>query len=138
MSNTAKDLSQEPPRSPRTCLGGYVLAARMIDKGRADLSGSVGEYHFNCMLDSVLFKFKGVTGKEVHTLLALGATDEEVIEWINNNGTPRTAEEISTWSDSLLKEKDMFFDLLEADDRALLSKPTTSSLNIPRKAKPIQ
>lgn len=30
----AKDLTREPPRSPRLRLGGYALMARMIDKGR--------------------------------------------------------------------------------------------------------
>ena len=40
----AKDLTKEAPRSPRTRLGDYALMARMIDKGRAALNGSVGEY----------------------------------------------------------------------------------------------
>ena len=43
--NTAKALTEEPPRSPRDRLGGYALMARMIDKGRADIQGTVGEYH---------------------------------------------------------------------------------------------
>jgi Domain of unknown function (DUF5069) len=43
MSNNAKNLTQEPPRSPRIRLGGYLLAARMIDKGRAQLNGTLGE-----------------------------------------------------------------------------------------------
>ena len=53
--NTAKALTKEPPRSPRYRLGDYALMARMIDKGRADLQGSVGEYHFACPLDQMLF-----------------------------------------------------------------------------------
>jgi hypothetical protein len=41
--NTAKDLTKEPPRSPRVHVGGYALLARMADKGRATLNGKAGE-----------------------------------------------------------------------------------------------
>jgi hypothetical protein len=66
--NTAKNLSKEPPRSPRNRLGDYALMARMIDKGRAHLQGTVGEYHYACPLD-LLFEFKGVEAEEVGKLL---------------------------------------------------------------------
>ena len=74
--STAKDLTQEPPRSPRLRLGGYDILARMIDKGRADLEGKVGEYHYACPLDQMLFSFKEVQADEVKKLLASGAADE--------------------------------------------------------------
>ena len=45
---SAPYLTQRPPRSPRTRLGGYVLLPRMLDKGRATLAGMNGEYHYNC------------------------------------------------------------------------------------------
>jgi Domain of unknown function (DUF5069) len=96
--NTAKSLTQEPPRSPRQRLSDYALMARMIDKGRADLQGSVGEYHYACPLDQMLFEFKGVKADEVRNLLASGATDEQVLAWFNSHGTARTSEEISDWS----------------------------------------
>jgi hypothetical protein len=101
MSTTAKNLTKEAPRSPRNRLGGYVIMARMIDKGRADLAGNIGEYHFACPLDQMLFEFKGVKDEEVKKLLASGATDEQVVNWFNSHGTPKTAEEIKTWSDGL-------------------------------------
>ncbi len=50
---TAKDLTKEAPRSPRIRIGDYALMARMIDKGRATLNGTVGEYHFACPLEHV-------------------------------------------------------------------------------------
>jgi hypothetical protein len=123
----AKDLSQEPPRSPRALLGGYVLAARMLDKARAELCGTAGQYLFNCGLDRIFLAYKGITAKEVLTLLALGWTDEEVLKWIDSNGEPRTAEEIRAWAESLLEDKTHFFNHLETDDRALLTKRSSSS-----------
>ncbi len=51
MTLNAKDLTKEYPRSPRETLAGYVIAARMLDKCRAAISGTLGEYHFDCPLD---------------------------------------------------------------------------------------
>ena len=135
MSNNAKNLNQEPPRSPRIRLGGYLLAARMIDKGRAHLNGTLGEYHFNCTLDNILFKFKGITGEEVEMFLTSGASDEQIVEWMHLNGTPRTDEEVTSWSDLVLAEKSAFFDFLESDDRALSKRVKTSSLHAPSRTK---
>lgn len=51
----AKDLSKEPPASPRVRTGGYAVLARMADKGRAEIAGTAGDYHFACPLDNCLF-----------------------------------------------------------------------------------
>ncbi len=96
--NTSKNLSKEAPRSPRNRLGDYALIARMIDKGRAAIAGTAGEYHYGCPLDEMLFEFKGVKADEVKKLLASGATDQQVVNWFNEHGTPRTADEIKAWS----------------------------------------
>jgi Domain of unknown function (DUF5069) len=96
----AKDLMQEPPRSPRERIHNYVIMARMIDKGRATLNGTNGEYHFNCPVDNMLFGFKGIDGEEVRKLLLSGANDEEVAEWIDMHGAAKTPEEIKNWSDT--------------------------------------
>ena len=53
----AKDLTKEFPRSPRETLAGYVLAARCLDKCRAILNNSAGEFHFNCPLDQRFLGF---------------------------------------------------------------------------------
>jgi hypothetical protein len=94
----AKDLTREPPRSPRVRLGGYALMARMIDKGRATIAGTNGEYHFNCPVDNMLFGFKEVSGDDVRQLLASGASDDEVLAWFNSHGRPKTDAEIKAWS----------------------------------------
>src|SRR5262249_9824810 len=46
LQTLARDLRKTPPRSPRETLGGFVIAARMLDKARADLLGINGEYNF--------------------------------------------------------------------------------------------
>ncbi len=99
--NTLKDLTKEPPRSPRTRLGDYVIMARMIDKCRADLNGTVGEYHYACPLDQMLLGFKGITGDEAKKLIASGATDDQVLAWFNSHGPAKTSEEIKAWASGL-------------------------------------
>lgn len=99
--SAAKNLTKEPPRSPRSRLGGYVIMARMADKGRADLASNVGEYHFACPLDQMLFDLKGVQAGDVKKLLASGAGDEQIVNWFDEHGTQRTAEEIKGWSDGV-------------------------------------
>jgi hypothetical protein len=98
---TAKDLSKEAPRSPRTRIGDYALMARMIDKGRATINGTVGEYHYACPLDQGLFEFKGVTADEVKGVLRSGASDEELLAWFDKHGTPKSPDEVKAWSDGI-------------------------------------
>jgi hypothetical protein len=84
-------------------MGGYSILARMIDKGRAALGGRLGEYEYNCGLDQILFSFKGLDHGEVKRLLAAGASDAEVLDWVNSHGTPRTGAEIEEFSNALEK-----------------------------------
>src|SRR5262245_32316672 len=62
---SAPDLTQRPPRSPRSRLGGYSLLPRMLDKGRATLAGTLGEYHYHCPLDQRILSFVGIDSKKL-------------------------------------------------------------------------
>jgi hypothetical protein len=56
MTLTAKDLTKEYPRSPRETLGGYVLAARVLDKCRSANYGNNSVMEFNStgsLLDTI-------------------------------------------------------------------------------------
>ncbi len=127
----SKNLTQEPARSPRVRIGGYVLLARMADKGRAVINGTAGEYHFDCPVDNMLFGFKGVKGAEVKPLLASGASDDEIAAWLDTHGTPKTPAEITAWGDSIVatslyndpEKRDWFI----AECERLGMKPATST-----------
>ena len=56
----AKDLTKEFPRSPRELLAGYVITARAVDKCRAMLVGTAGEYHSGCPVDDMFLNFAGI------------------------------------------------------------------------------
>jgi hypothetical protein len=137
----AQDLNKQAPQSPRKRLAGFAIANRTVDKCRASLTGKLGQYHFDCPLDNMLFTFKGITAVQFKSAVQ-GAKDyEEIGIWLHANGTLKTADEIKAWSDemeagSLYKDpnkRDYFienchklglnpqtnstFDWLEADDR---------------------
>ena len=93
----AIDLAQRPPRSPRVTLGGYVILPRMLDKGRAQLTGKAGEYHFNCPLDQRFVSFAGLNADDILQLLQEGKSDSEVLAWIRQHGK-RSDFEIVSWT----------------------------------------
>ncbi|MBM3875840.1 MAG: DUF5069 domain-containing protein [Verrucomicrobia bacterium] len=95
----APDLTQRPPRSARVRLGGYVILPRMLDKGRAQLVGRNGEYHFNCPLDRHFLDFAGVNPDALLKQLAAGKGDGEILAWIGKHAKQKhSVIEVSAWS----------------------------------------
>jgi hypothetical protein len=93
------DLTQHPPRSPRLRLGGYVILARAVDKGRASLAGKLGDYHFNCPLDKRFFRFTGIEADALLELLKQGKGDGEIVEWVAQASTTKPSPwEVAQWS----------------------------------------
>lgn len=145
---SALDLGKQAPHSPRERLAGFVIARRAVDKCRASLAGTLGEYHFDCPLDNLLFTFKGITGEQFKTAVQVAADDEAIGVWLQAHGAARTPAEIKTWSDameasSLVKDSEKrayfiqscselglnpqmntTFDWLEADDRESFRRKT--------------
>jgi Domain of unknown function (DUF5069) len=137
-----RDLTKQAPHSPRERVDGFAIASRTVDKCRASIAGTLGEYHYDCPLDNMLFSFKGINGGQFKTAVQTAENYEDIGTWLQANGTMKTAAEIKTWSDeveadSMIKnpekraffteeckklgldpEKSTTFDWLEADDRA--------------------
>lgn len=138
----APDLTSRPPRSPRERVSGFAILGRTIDKARAELRGNLGEYHYDCPLDNLVFNFAGVTGADFLTEVEKGKSDAELAEWIAAHGVEHSKSEVEAWSDQMEKVSlyrdpklgDFFkgecerlgldpkrvslFDMLDADDRA--------------------
>jgi Domain of unknown function (DUF5069) len=96
---SGKDLTKEAPRSPRIRVGGYAILGRTIDKCRALVAGNIGEYHFDCPLDNTLFGFKGVKGEDFKAQIEKGASDQEIVEWLNQSGEKKRPVEIKRWAE---------------------------------------
>ena len=137
-----RDLTKQAPHSPRARIAGFAIASRTVDKCRASLAGKLGEYHYDCPLDNMLFSFKGITGEQFKTAVQAAKSYEDVGAWLQISGTAKTPAEIRIWSDamessSLIKDPEKrsyfiedcarlglnpqmnsTFDWLEADDRS--------------------
>lgn len=95
----APNLTQRPPRSPRVRLGGYVILARILDKGRAEIAGTTGEYRYDNPIDQHWFRFTGIDAASLKAELATGKGDGEILAWIAENApNKRQPWEIQQWS----------------------------------------
>jgi hypothetical protein len=98
----ARDLRKTPPRSSRETLGGFVIAARMLDKARADLLGINGEYNFcPCGLGAYFWKFTGLDAMNFKEFVASGANDDDVDCWIRENATQKDRKAIIKWNNEM-------------------------------------
>lgn len=97
----ALDLTTQFPRSPRFVLGGYIVAARALDKCRSVVAGTNGEYHFDCPLDNFFFEFTEIKSEDFQAFVETGADDDAVAKWIQENAKEHTTEEIVIWNNSL-------------------------------------
>ncbi len=93
------NLTERPPRSPRTRLGGYVLLPRILDKCRAELVGNNGAYNYNCPLDQRFFNFTGIDSAALKAEVSKGLGDGEILKWIEANAPNQHSDwEIGQWS----------------------------------------
>jgi hypothetical protein len=97
----ALDLTKGFPRSPREILAGYVVAARALDKCRAVIAGTNGEYHFDCPLDGTFFEFTGIDSGTFKDFIATGATDTEVADWITEHSKIKDETERVVWNNKM-------------------------------------
>ena len=100
VKSLARDLrdDKECPRKPRETLAGYALAARAVDKCRAALVGWEGGYLSNCPLDQRWLRFAGVEYDAFKSVVATGATDEDIAHWIGEHAGKRPQAEIDEWN----------------------------------------
>lgn len=105
------DLTKDVPRSPRDEIEGIKILPRAIDKARAQLAGTLGEYtYYGCAFNTKLFNTFGVTDDEFLDAVRTTEDDEGVAEWVREfvrpepdnvralndwveNNEPQTAEE---------------------------------------------
>jgi hypothetical protein len=96
------DLRKSYPRSPREKLAGYAHLARMIDKCRATLAGTQGEYKYPCPLDQRLLEFSGIKAEQFTATVRGAKDDKAVADWFKKTAAPHSADEIERWNQTFL------------------------------------
>jgi hypothetical protein len=111
----AKDLRTDFPRSPAEPIADYAIAARALDKCRAEIMGWQGEYHYDCPLSRIFLDYAGLSAEAFKDFVATGASDDEVAAWIRENAVKRDRVAIVRWSNTWREKR-----LSELDDRLVL------------------
>jgi len=96
------DLRQNFPRSMRAKMEGYVHLARMIDKCRAVLAGTEGEYIYPCPMDERLMEFAGITADQFTAAVKANPTDEAVAKWFSQAAKAHPPAEMEVWNQMML------------------------------------
>jgi hypothetical protein len=72
----------------------------MLDKGRATIAGTNGEYNFACPLDERFLNFAGIDAEALKAQLAEGKGDGDILAWILENSKNKPSEPvIEAWSE---------------------------------------
>ena len=97
--------------------------ARMIDKCRAVLAGTEGEYIYPCPMDLRLMEFAGITDEQFTAAVKVYPTDEGVVQWFRGTAKTHTPDEIEQWNRMMLtrgpstpEKQDYFNKLRDAVD----------------------
>ncbi|MBI5314881.1 MAG: DUF5069 domain-containing protein [Nitrospirae bacterium] len=96
------DLRTGFPRSMRAKMEGYVHLARMIDKCRAVLAGTEGEYIYPCPMDERLMEFAGITADQFTAAVKANPTDEAVAKWFSQAAKAHPPAEMEVWNQMML------------------------------------
>lgn len=86
----------------RVTLEGYVHFARMIDKCRAVLAGTEGEYVYPCPMDDRLMEFAGMTAEQFTAAVKSNQTDDAVAQWFRQTTKPHQQADIVEWNRMML------------------------------------
>jgi len=92
------DLTKEYPRSVRDKWQGVVQLGRTIDKGKAEASGNVGEYHYNCPMDQAVFGFLGLDHERVLEAIRNAKSDAEIEAFTRPFVDAKSRDEIEGWN----------------------------------------
>lgn len=105
------DLTKHAPRSPKEKLGGIVALPRFIDKARANVAGTLGEYKLGVgsAVDQRLIEFLGIDLLSFLQKVQVGADDNVLLGWVLEHGKHPIDGEIKAWSER-------FLNLLAKDD----------------------
>lgn len=99
-------------------LEGYVHLARMIDKCRAVLAGTEGEYIYPCPMDFRLMDFAGISDTQFTETVRANPTDEGVTQWFRGVAKGHAPAELEEWNRMMLNrgpsspEKQEYFNRL--------------------------
>ena len=92
------DLTKDVPRSPYESLAGIVFLPRAIDKARAEIVGTLGEYVALTGQSERVFELLDVTTDEFVEAVRARPTDAEMAVWAAERLTSKSVEDLAAWN----------------------------------------
>ena len=87
----------------RVKMEGYVHLARMIDKCRAVLAGTEGEYIYPCPMDDRLMEFAGITADQFTAAVKANPSDEARGKMVHPDGEGASSSRVGrAWNGMML------------------------------------
>ncbi|CAN5558943.1 hypothetical protein BH20VER1_BH20VER1_10920 [soil metagenome] len=91
------------PRSPYERLGGYVHLPRLIDKAKLHRQGLLKGYNYKTIgFDKHLLAFLKLDPDAFEEAANRLDEDTAILQWIEENGTSRSPEEIEEWNHHMI------------------------------------
>lgn len=90
------------PRRGRELIGETLWLARLIDKARASLAGTIYDYIYPCPMDRGVMQRWGITPEQFEATLRGHADDAAILEWLMQHAPPERIRAANEW---LLAEK---------------------------------
>ena len=91
------------PRSPKVQVGGFAHLGRLFDKVRMRHMGMLQDYNYlTSGFDKYLLDMLGIEGEALEKRVLEGGSDEELCDWVNQQGKPISPEEQAQWNDMVL------------------------------------
>ena len=102
------DLTNQTPRSPNDRLAGIPMLPRTIDKARAALAGTLGEYLYGSKssFDMALLDFLGLTPEQFLEGIRKSPDDAGMMEWLRANARALRPEDVDAFAHVFLNDGD--------------------------------
>ncbi|HZT14211.1 MAG TPA: AI-2E family transporter [Candidatus Baltobacteraceae bacterium] len=115
-ASQANDLRSVPPRRWSEEVGGIKWLPRIIDKARAAMNGTLGDYLYGqSPMDRGLLRALGLSYKEFTNIVRRAADDDQVLSMLRDR-VPEGVDLAKRWSDRLARRHRLVLFLIDLDD----------------------
>ena len=96
------DLTKQFPRSVKAKIAGVTMIARTTDKAKAQLAGTIGEYHYNCPMDQGVFGFLGIDHEKFLDTVKNAKSDADIESYVKTFADKKSPAEIEGFNEAIV------------------------------------
>jgi hypothetical protein len=85
------------PRRGRQPIGEYLWLARLFDKARASINGTIYDYIYPCPMDQGVMERWGIKPEDFTSAVKSHTTDQAIYDWLKERVPPDRAEKANRW-----------------------------------------